>query len=134
MLVLLLNLVRMRTLSVAKFFPLLWALIFGLTALTVGVAKLGLPVQGIIGVLLLATLITEGIATRRSTTPVTHRFLFGSLLAIAIAAGFSASDASRAWCDPSNHVIQGHAIWHLIDAVGIVLAHFHYRQFRSQYL
>ena len=35
-----------------------------------------------------------------------------------VASGFSYADISRLFCDPSNHVIQGHAIWHLLCAVG----------------
>ncbi|MBC7754438.1 MAG: hypothetical protein H7Z71_09390 [Moraxellaceae bacterium] len=35
-----------------------------------------------------------------------------------VAAGFSYADISRLFCHPSNHVIQGHAIWHLLCAVG----------------
>lgn len=133
-LVLLLNLVRLGALKSASLFRVLWALILGLTALTVVIAKLGLPVQGIVGVLLLGTLVTEALATRRARGPVAHRFLLGALAFIFVAGVFSASDASRAFCTPSNHVIQGHAIWHVLNAVGIVLAHLHYRQFRAQFV
>lgn len=133
-LVLILNLVRMGSLSKERMFPVLWGVIFGLTAITVVVAKLGLPVQGIIGVLLIGTLITEVIASKRASIPVGHKYLFGSLALITIAGAFSASDASRAWCDPSSHILQGHAIWHVICATGIALAHVHYRQFRSAFL
>ena len=129
----LLNLLRMGVVSLPRFFPLLWGLIFGFTALTVGVAQLGLPVQGIIGVLLVAILATEVLASRRASAPVGHRYLFTALGIIAVAGAFSASDASRAWCDPSNPVFQGHAIWHLPNGVGIFFAHLHYRQFRALY-
>lgn len=132
-LVLLLNLVRMGSLAKEKLFLTLWISIFALTALTVVVAKLNLPVQGIIGVLLLATLVTEVLATKRSAAPVKHAYLFGGLALIFIAGAFSASDASRAWCDPSSHVFQGHAIWHVICAAGISVAHFHYRQFTTAF-
>lgn len=130
-LVLILNLVRMGTLSKQRLFPVLWAVIFGLTAFTVLVAKAGLPVQGIIGVMLVGILATEVIASRRSATPVKHTYLFASLALIVVAGSFSASDASRAWCDPTSHVFQGHAIWHVICAVSIAAAHVHYRQFRA---
>ena len=133
-LVLLLNVVRMGSLAARRLFPTLWALIVGLTVLTVVVAKVGLPVQGIVALLLLAALVTEVIASRRASAPVLHRFLFGGLGFIAVAGVFSASDASRAWCTPANHVLQGHAIWHVLNAVGILLAHFHYRQFRAQFV
>jgi hypothetical protein len=131
-LVVLLNLLRMSVISAARFFPFLWASIFGLTGLTVLVAKLSLPVQGIIGVLLLVALVTEVLATRRAQVKPKHLFLVAALVALGTGAAFSASDASGAWCDPSRHVIQGHAIWHLLTAVGIGFAHFHYRQFQPQ--
>ncbi len=132
-LVLILNLVRMGSLTKERMFPVLWAVIFGLTALTVVVAKAGLPVQGIIALMLVGILVTEFIATKRSTTPLTHRYLFGSLALIFVAGVFSASDASRRWCDPTNHIFQGHAIWHVICAAGISVAFLHYRQFRAAF-
>lgn len=133
-LILLLNLVRLGTLPKDKLFVSLYPLILGLTGVTVLVAKLGLPVQGIVVVLLVGALATEVLASLRASTPVAHRFLFGALAFIAVAAVFSASDVSRAWCVPGRHVIQGHAIWHVLNAVGIVLAHFHYRQFKGAFV
>lgn len=129
-LVLLLNLVRLGALKKDWLFRALYALILGLTGVTVVVAKLGLPVQGIVALMLVGVLLTEGLASLRASERVAHRFLFGALAFIFVAGLFSASDASGAWCVPGNHVFQGHAIWHVLNAVGIVFAHFHYRQFR----
>lgn len=133
-LILLLNLVRLGALSKEKLFVTLYPLILGLTGVTVLVAKVGLPVQGIVAVMLVGALVTEVLASTRSATPVVHRFLFGGLAFIFVAGLFSASDASGAWCVPGRHVIQGHAIWHVLNAVGIVFAHFHYRQFKSSFI
>jgi hypothetical protein len=132
-LVLILNLVRMGSLSKTRMFPVLWILIFALTALTVVIAKAGLPVQAIIAVLLVGTLVTEFLASKKALVPVEHKYLFASLGLIFIAGAFSASDASRAWCDPTSHIFQGHAIWHVICAAGIGAAHVHYRQFREAF-
>ncbi len=131
-LVLLLNLLRLGKVSAARFFPLLWAAVVGLTVLTVGVAKVHLPVQGIIVVLLLAGLATEALATRASAAKVAHRFLAASVATLGVGAVLSGLDASGRWCDPSSHLVQGHALWHLCSAAALVLAHFHYRQFRAQ--
>jgi hypothetical protein len=131
-LVLLLNLVRLGVLQKERLFVALWASIVGLTVFTVVVAKLSLPVQGIIGVLLLAALVTEGVATAR------HRSKLGWFLVclafITVAGAFSASDVSRRWCDPSNHVFQGHAIWHVLGAIAIYAAFRHYKQFTTQFV
>lgn len=130
-LVLLLNCVRLGWLEKERLFKVLWASIIGLTVFTVVVAKVGLPVQGIVGVMLLGALVTETLATRRHGTQV--RWFLGALAFIAVAAVFSGSDVSRRWCDPSDHVFQGHAIWHVLNAVGIGLAWVHYRQFKATF-
>ncbi len=126
-LVLLLNVVRTGAVAKHRFFVTLWACIFSLTALTVVVGKIGLPVQGIVVLLIVLTLATEVVASRSQV--VDHRWLYATLAFIAVAFGFSASDASRAWCDPSSHVLQGHAIWHVLGSCSMLCAFFHYRQF-----
>ncbi|MCA2981005.1 MAG: ceramidase domain-containing protein [Myxococcaceae bacterium] len=130
-LVLLLNLVRLGKLSKERLFPTLWACIVGLTALTVVVAKASLPVQGIIAVMLLAGIVTEAWATVTQKTQV--RWFLGALAFIGVAGAFSAADVSRRWCDPADHLVQGHAIWHVLNAVGIGLAYVHYRQFKARF-
>lgn len=132
LLLVLLNVVRMGKLPKEKLFVALWTGVVAFTAGTVVVAKVGLPVQGIVMVLLVAVLATEALAAPKSRPPEGYRYFALALLTIGVAAAFSASDASRAWCTPSNHVIQGHAIWHVLNGVGIALSYLYYRQFRAQ--
>ncbi len=132
-LVLLLNVVRMGRLAPSAFFRVLYGSIFALTIFTVLVAKTAFPIQGIVVLLVVATLATEVLATRASTTPVSHRALAGCLVFIVAAAAFSASDASGARCDPHDHLLQGHAIWHVLGAISMVFAHQHYRQFAQRF-
>jgi hypothetical protein len=106
------------------------------------VAKLGLPVQGIVVVMLVGALLTEAVASRRekagaapgSGVEIQHRWFFATLGLIAVAATFSGLDASRRWCDPSSHVFQGHAIWHCFAAVALCVSLLHYRQFRERFV
>jgi len=128
-LVLLLNLVRMGKVAAPTFFRTLFISIFALTAFTVVVAKLQLPIQGIALIMIILTLITEGLASRVAKQKINYRAFAGCLFFIGMAAGFSASDASGMRCDPKDHVFQGHAIWHVLGSVAILFAHFHYRQF-----
>jgi hypothetical protein len=127
-----LNLIRMKAMPKERLFIALWPAIAAFTIVTVVVAKLHLPVQGIIVVLLLGALVTEALASRRE--PSGHRWFFATLGCIAVAGTFSALDASRKWCDPSSHWLQGHAIWHMLAAVSLVLSLMHYRQFRGHYV
>lgn len=38
-------------------------------------------------------------------------------------------DYTRIFCDPSNHFLQGHALWHVISAFAFVTAYKFYKQF-----
>lgn len=39
-------------------------------------------------------------------------------------------DYSGVWCDPDNHFIQGHAVWHVVVAFCFLFARNFYRQFQ----
>lgn len=132
-LILLLNLLRLGKLAPEKLFQTLYLSIAGLTAFTVVVAKLNLPVQGIVVVMIVLTLITEVLASRAATGPVKHYFFALALGFITVAAAFSGSDASGLRCDPKDHVFQGHAIWHVFGSISVAFAHLHYRQFKSMF-
>lgn len=42
-----------------------------------------------------------------------------------------AKDGNGSWCNPDNHVINGHAAWHLINAAALVVLALYYEQFHS---
>jgi hypothetical protein len=130
-LLVLLNLIRLGRLPKENLFRWLWPSIAAFTGITIVVAKLALPVQGIIVLLIVAMLVTEAMASRGAS--VQHGWFFIALATIAVAATFSALDASRRWCDPSSHLWQGHAIWHMLGALALGLSLLHYRQFRAQF-
>lgn len=130
-LLVLLNLIRLGTLPKERLFVVLWPAIAFFTGVTVVVAKLSLPVQGIVVLLLVGVLVTEWLASRAE--PAEHKWFVTALAVIFAAASFSVSDASRAWCDPSNHFVQGHAIWHCLCAVSLCVSLLHYRQFRLKF-
>jgi len=133
LLILTLNLLRMGLVKKEKLFLTLWPGIVGFTVLTVVVAKVGLPVQGIVGLLIVLTLITEVLARRKATGRTENLALGVTLVLIAVAAGFSGADASRAFCTPEDHLLQGHAIWHVLGAGALLASYFHYRQFKQSF-
>jgi hypothetical protein len=49
---------------------------------------------------------------------------------LALAQTFSTLDLTRVWCDPDNHVLQGHALWHLLSAVAIAFVYRFYAGLR----
>jgi hypothetical protein len=94
--------------------------------------KFGFPIQGLVILLIVAILATEVVATKRATRKVRHGWMIGSLVALGIAAMFSAADVTRKFCDPTNHWIQGHAIWHGLGSVALLCSIYFYRQFYSR--
>ena len=107
------------------------AIVFGLafaTVLTLIFRRLDLPIQTLVGFLVLAMLGTEVIAWLRRSAPIRYRYFVLSLGLIAVAATFSALDASRVFCDP-DHFLQGHAIWHVLSALSLLASFKFYDQF-----
>lgn len=54
-----------------------------------------------------------------------------TLMFLLVAFGFSLSDAERYWCDSSEHVIQGHALWHLLASIATFTLYKHYSTLRQ---
>jgi predicted membrane channel-forming protein YqfA (hemolysin III family) len=97
------------------------AVVVGLTAITPAVRAAGLPIQGIVALLVLGILVTEALlAVRADTRTTPRRFFFVSLALMGLGALASVSDAARLVCDPQSHVLQGHAIWHVLTALALV--------------
>lgn len=121
-----LNLVRLGVLPRRRFWPVYVASVLALTALTVALRFTPFPIQGIVFVLILGIVATE--LRQRTAPPAGRRWFYASLATLSVAAGFSAADVTGAFCDPENHFVQGHAIWHLLGAISLVFAAFFYRR------
>ena len=59
---------------------------------------------------------------------VDRRLWWLALACIVVAATFSGLDISGAMCDPDDHVLQGHAIWHVASATPLLAMFGYYRQ------
>lgn len=78
----------------------------------------------IFGLLLTVAVGLELVIMRRPDTTSKRAYAFGSLAALLIA--FAIWNAAKTWwCDPHS-LIQGHAIWHLLDAVAAYLLYRYY--------
>ena len=105
-------------------------LVIATTALTVAVDFLEIPIQGIVFALIVLIVGSELWLRRRQ--PAVRLGAFGLAVALITAGGvFSLLDVTRTWCDPTHAVLQGHAIWHVLSALCLLAAWFHYRQFED---
>ena len=75
--------------------------------------------------------VLECILLRRQGSRTRYRalFVYWAVFVVAYAAWWL--DKSKAVCDPANHVLSGHAVWHLLDAVALYWLFVFYRQFPS---
>jgi hypothetical protein len=119
------NLVRLGTLPAEKLVKY-WAWsVFGLTLLTVGAYFEDIPFQafvpllGVLGFLQELKMFYSNDPRLKENAAPNLKLLFWAIGFIAAAATCSALDAKRIWCDPNNHLIQGHAAWHVLSAIGI---------------
>jgi hypothetical protein len=55
-----------------------------------------------------------------------------SALFMSAAASCSLADVKRFHCDPSNHWLQGHAMWHVLGSIALLFSYFHHRQFDEE--
>jgi hypothetical protein len=121
-----LNLVRLGTLQRRRFWLVYGISVVALTALTVALRFTPVPIQGIVFVLILAIVATELMQPR--SAGLDRRFFYASLATLMVAAGFSAADVTRVFCDPDDHFVQGHAIWHVLGSISLVFAAAFYRK------
>jgi hypothetical protein len=100
------------------------------TALTVAFYFIGFPAQSLVALLVLMVVGLELLRRRqmlwggKAWTPWNFGAAFAFLLA---GATLSALDISGKFCDPSNHWLQGHSLWHLFTATSLIFVFKHFR-------
>jgi Ceramidase len=98
---------------VASYFTLLNCQILLLFAFR----ALDIPYHSIVVVGILALYITEGwISMNNKDDDVDYHLFAAATFLVLTATACSYVDVNRVWCNPDNHVIQGHALWHVFSA------------------
>ena len=113
-----LNCRRMGWVDESRFNIYFWP---GVTLATVAVplaTHWGFPIQGLVGFLILVLVVQEAILFFRNRA-ATYALLLAAMGFGLVAATASAMDLTRVWCDPENHFLQGHAIWHVFNSAAI---------------
>jgi hypothetical protein len=82
----------------------------------------GVPIQGTVFALILASIAQELALWRRAARQqrAGYASYWGALALLGAAAAFSLADVTRTWCEPASW-LQGHALWHLLSAAALVL-------------
>ena len=113
------NAVRMGWIDGRREAPFYLGGVAAASALVPPLFEAGIPIQGLVLLLVLAAVGQELWLRRRDGPRPAHRFWWAALALLAAAAVGSALDLSRVWCDPDDHWLQGHALWHLLSAASL---------------
>jgi len=95
------------------------------------VSMTAIPIQVLVLLLALVIMGQEFAAFRREgplDPPAPRRLFFAALGLLALGLAASVADLTRTWCDPTNHWIQGHALWHVLSAAALYLLFLYYRE------
>jgi hypothetical protein len=131
-LLIMINLLRLGRWTTAHPFRRFWLWTLATTAGTVALDDTGMPIQGIVLLLVFVIIGTEVACRRRAGPTYRLTYFFLSMALMGIALVFSILDHERILCDPQNHWLQGHALWHLIAAVALLASFIHHRQFDAE--
>lgn len=123
------NFRRLKLITKKNVFPLYLLLNVGTLVVLHSMYLYNLKFQLLIVLIALALLFTESLIFMRNRyNHPSYKDLFLSLILLSIAEVFSLLDGARIMCDPSNHFVQGHAIWHAIGAVGLYFSYVFYKK------
>ena len=122
------NLIRLGKLKFAqlKWFNLSLASVYLVAMHAMYISEIKFQVIVLIsGFIILATELMA-----RKIAPIKYGWFVTTIATLIVAFGFSISDGSRFWCNPTHHgwFSQGHAVWHWVAALGMFTIYKHYTQ------
>ena len=72
----------------------------------------------------------EGLDERRATgeARAISRFFHGGLGLFLLSFSIWVTDITGVLCDPANHLVTGHAVWHVLNAISVALLGLFYQR------
>lgn len=127
-----LNLRRLDWVSVKNQVPL-WVAMSAVSTIILHVMYINfIKIQYIIAAAVVFIVVTEILCYKNSQRKISYHFYIIGAVFVALAQTASLLDLARvSWiCDPTNHWFQGHALWHVLSAIGLTFVYKHYEQFK----
>ena len=105
------------------------------TAAFLMIATLSLPVQVTVVALIAITggqeyrLQTSAIYAQNPHMRPSMQHFYSAFVLLFVAFGCSMADLTRVWCNPDNHVMNGHSMWHILTSIVLYLLFKYHKQF-----
>ena len=130
---LIINLRKINLLSKKYALSVFVTLCLGATVILHFMYLAGGKIQFIIAFAVLCLLVTEFLYYKQNKLSLSDYKRYGlAILLMACAQTFSLLDVSGVMCEPHNHFIQGHALWHFFGSIGLFVAYLHYEKLDYQ--
>lgn len=111
------NLELLGKIKKAKLLPIYLLSFIPYSALFFTFRYLGIPVQLSMALIVGGGLITKFLVVR--VYSISLKWLFIALGIFGLALTCQVLDINRVWCDPSNHWLQFHGLWHIFNGLGM---------------
>ena len=109
--------------------PAAYAVLFVTTAVLLGLVALLPGAERMIFMFAMPCCAIELRLFFRDRAQISYRFYGVAWLCVIVGSVFWWLDLARVWCVPEDHVINGHALWHLCTAGSLVMYLRYYAQF-----
>lgn len=73
-----------------------------------------------------AVVVTAVILLELTSTAITYRYAYYCVFWLLAALAFWLLDFFHIWCDPDNHLVNGHSLWHLLSGLVLFFAYLHF--------
>lgn len=88
----------------------------------------GIPVQLSMLLIILAGLFTKILVVKRYKIDI--KLLALALSVFVVAFSCQLADINRLWCDPKNHWLQFHGLWHIFNGLGMGVLFFYFERIK----
>jgi hypothetical protein len=121
-----LNFYRLNFFHKSKIIPIYWASVgVSILAMLIFKGKIG---ETIFGAQIAIAVIQELFLFYKKQSPH-YKIIFQTFLIYMAAFLFWHLDMTGIWCDPKNHYLQGHAVWHVLNAICVANLERYYRHY-----
>ena len=111
--------------------PAAWAILVATTAALLGFIAIFPGSERMVFMVAMPCCAIELRLFFRDRASISYRYYGLAWLSVIVGTVFWALDLARVWCRPDDHLINGHALWHLATAASLVMYFRYYLQFKA---